>query len=131
MLTTPVAYITSLGALVDPFIKDTTALASIAGGSTPIGQFNSMFYLGYEWTGPLRNLGEGFQAWGLVSFGPDIQDSEGAFPPIFANLPGGQSWLATQGPNTQYDPTNGTISGGDIVRYGGAVPGAVRAFMPD
>ena len=129
VLTTPVAYITSTNALVDPFVKDTTVLSSIAGGSTPVGQINSMFYLGYEWTGPLRGLGTAFSAWGLVSLGPDAQDSEGAFPPIFANLPTGAGWMATQAPNTQYDPTNGTISQGDITRYGGDIPGGMTSFL--
>lgn len=137
VLSTPVAYLSSSSVLRDPFGTielrgpETTVTGGIRANSrfpelTPPNQSRSLLYYHYP------DLADRFQeptlrrqASALVSIGPDLRDSLGAFlpatPEVFATrfARGG-----IQHPlDTVYDPTNGTVSEGDIIRFAGRVGG--------
>ncbi len=135
-LTTPVAYMTSVG-FKDPF--------------KPIGRFGP--WLGYGVSGNTSEsylyfyLGNGFstaktnetwaekdgvpatsmrKAWVLSSNGPDRCQDElqrTALGPV------SHGWSDAVYANSIYDPTNGTNSGGDVGRTGGAVDAARSALI--
>ena len=126
-LTTPQPYITS--AFRDPFISDAVKFAYGPTGVI-LPEYDTYDYVdAYSGTlqgalhnNPARNgaLCSGAQ-WHIVSAGPDKKNCYG----------GGQT---NYGPQTNwggcdYDPTNGTISNGDIVRIGGG-PAPYQAFLP-
>ena len=108
-LTTPVAYITSLP--FDPFAK--RAADAARNGLTVPPLYN--FYTGNQAQATNSNVRE---IWALLSKGPDLVTS-------LYNI-----WQVDQldvnGENNDwsyiipYDPTNGTISVGDIARTGGS-----------
>ncbi|MCX8037984.1 MAG: hypothetical protein N3D11_13220 [Candidatus Sumerlaeia bacterium] len=124
LLTSPVAYITSIP--MDPF---------------------GMSRIGSTWTPPMYEFGTGaagiaaaprnFTDWAnsqaypcdtfmLESDGPDRNDNTGGDGPLpsTGSYPMG-SWLTEPVEDLLagiYDPTNGTISGGEILRMGGVVP---------
>jgi len=113
-LTTPVAYITSYTA--DPFATNRGCTFSYAA-----------VFPGDPHTPP----GKGGVGWILWSFGPDVDEYKGSSPsdsPFFAYDPaiGQPSALLLAGDSNDgsdqdqdaftYDPTNGTVSGGDIWR---------------
>ena len=116
-LTTPQPYITS--AFRDPFISDAVKLAYDFTG-TPLPEYDTYDYTdAYSGTrqGALHSttlrggaLCSGAQ-WSIVSAGPDKMNCYG----------GGQTsyGLACNWYGCDYDPTNGTVSKGDIVRIGG------------
>jgi prepilin-type N-terminal cleavage/methylation domain-containing protein len=107
-ITTPVAYLTAIPRR-DPLGAENWM------GFNPEGLFQYFYYMPSpnNWIGatgyPPRN------AWSLVSWGPDMNPSEGEhleYPP---------EWNTTIGAlPIIYDPTNGTVSEGDMVRFGGA-----------
>ncbi|MBI3735230.1 hypothetical protein HY256_01805, partial [Candidatus Sumerlaeota bacterium] len=133
-LTTPVAYITSL--LTDPFAPPGTVLPSgggavgyrIASGAwsysnPPINTSdNQGSHLVFPETGPI-------QAWAVIAVGPDggrcrmgykcfpfepVNDPKEGPPSTNVNSKGQPfCW-------TEYDPTNGTTSVGDVYRFGGS-----------
>ncbi|MDX2176891.1 MAG: prepilin-type N-terminal cleavage/methylation domain-containing protein [Candidatus Sumerlaeia bacterium] len=120
-LTTPVAYL-GRGSFGDPF--GVARIYTAAGGGPATGFFppnpnEALLYQNFRSTAA-RRFGEprGPVGWGLVSIGPDIEDSLGAYcrldPREF------RLWFPYSvglGPvDTLYDPTNGTTSPGDIVR---------------
>jgi prepilin-type N-terminal cleavage/methylation domain-containing protein len=109
-LTTPVAYITSV-AFFDPF----------APGGDPNGPFNwnKMYSFKYYETSNSASWGQGIagaRSLGaiLVGMGPDKTNSQGEV----SFLPGRTTNI--YGKAFIYDPTNGTVSDGDIVRGVGA-----------
>jgi len=130
VLTTPIAY-TSSAAFRDPFGKiqcRTFVLASYLSLQSdfpipdPPNSNKSLLYYNYqcfaEWThNPLVNA----VGIALVSIGPDRQDSFGVFRPFTSEaLPPLALQAGICDPlDTQYDPTNGTISGGDIFGFAG------------
>ena len=108
-LTTPVAYMTSGPS--SPFPN-----------STDTDQRRAFYYdyVGTDWIftqnfwRPLLSGGVGkasFCSWVLATWGPDLKPSNGVYiiygPRIYETIAGGI-----------YDPTNGTVSEGDIVRWG-------------
>ncbi|MDX1972919.1 MAG: prepilin-type N-terminal cleavage/methylation domain-containing protein [Candidatus Sumerlaeia bacterium] len=106
-LTTPVAFLTSLP--TDAFQDRLAPPAPRAGHTNEIGNRHVYDYSTRRWEdvdgtgaqrdGWLRNMGN--SAWKLTSAGPDLRfDNAGSF----------------YGFRELYDPTNGTISDGDIVR---------------
>lgn len=138
-LTTPIAYLTSNDAVTDPFTKQ--IVANVAG----FGKGQPMLYANYMQFGENRNLGSPplrFRAWALDSFGPDQQLGRGApntgtglFGP-FAEFNDGSFFNSGSGFGTKsdlildiYDPTNGTLSRGDIYRVGGQAPSASAVIM--
>jgi prepilin-type N-terminal cleavage/methylation domain-containing protein len=138
-LTTPVAYITSVG-FEDPFYGTK--------GLTDTGHKRSpLYYFSYEMysvtnppgltTPPAGGWGnwmwlahhdahpgmECYKGYCLLSYGPD-RAHNGAEWSVWDDLPSYETdpdWPFRC--NLVYDPTNGTVSRGDIIRYGGAVPG--------
>jgi hypothetical protein len=107
-ITTPIAYLTSVPQF-DPLRPENFMACN------PDGQYQYFYYMPSpsNWIGitgyPPRN------AWSLVCWGPDMWPSEGEhleYPPYW-NLTIGALPII-------YDPTNGTVSPGDIVRFGGA-----------
>jgi len=129
-LTTPVAYITSIPR--DPF------------GEVKAGQFRlrSIYELGAGAVGigPAglpANPGKGFPSntWLISGFGPDKTDdvvSASLFPGHrwswndadypWLNIPANDPAAISEALSLLYDPTNGTISAGNILRFGGMKP---------
>lgn len=124
VLSTPIAYITSTTELRDPF--GTAKLYSLlpdsgAGDPSivfPPNEFKSLLYYHFESMSARisspRTSGPGFA---IVCIGPDRKDSLGAFcgiePDVFRS-----SFIYSfikEPISTLYDPTNGTVSVGDIV----------------
>lgn len=128
-LTTPIAYLNSM--LKDPFTppgaKDVTGGAAdgyrIGSGTWSYGAYGSPN------TSPPdhQDAAATFQARGrsmayvTMSPGPDIQRCRMAYK-CFPFKPAGSSDEKAGQPNfyVDYDATNGTVSGGDIYRFGGA-----------
>jgi prepilin-type N-terminal cleavage/methylation domain-containing protein len=119
-LTTPVAYLTSVDLMRDVFnINTSTVRGPGLPGEGQVWNSDFMFYLGYEY---MLNSGgtQNFKAWVIRSLGPDNADDAGDWRMYnYAVVPG---WPAGMFLMAVYDPTNGTISNGDIMRFGGSVP---------
>ncbi|MCC5875898.1 MAG: prepilin-type N-terminal cleavage/methylation domain-containing protein [Candidatus Sumerlaeia bacterium] len=140
VLSTPVAYVSSSRELTDPFgtiqlrgpsSSPPVALSNHADASgfqfpelRPPNQHRSLLYyhfptLANRFNEPRINL----EAVGLVSIGPDLRDSLGAFALVPA--PVFQARFARGGLlhpyDTIYDPTNGTVSEGDIQSFAGVM----------
>ncbi len=106
-LSTPVAYLTS--AFRDAFVNYGTHSSSVQAGD---GDLLDPFYqcaAGY--LGPWIDRNQPMSEWMGMSYGPDNADDTN---------------LNSQYPYTRdampYDPTNGTVSWGDIYRHAGKVP---------
>lgn len=119
-LTTPVAYLSSTEAARDPFLRDGRASA----GNVHFTQHH-FFYTNYRQFATARNTLDPFgrpisyRGWGLLGFGPDKADS-------------GMLWAPVRGAANVapvYDPSNGTVSAGDIPRFAGELPGDVLALL--
>lgn len=132
-LTTPVAYLTNLAAALDPF----TNREAVHGGPGLEGGI-PMTYANYEQFGVNRGISDiTFSAWGLDSYGPDHALGPGTGlsgpyvavmnPDFFAKGTGFGS--AADLRDSIYDASNGTISGGDIYRVGGSIPGPAALIM--
>ncbi len=98
LLTTPIAYITSIDSMIDPF-KTTD-------------QANYYRYMNFKFTyedqagmpNVYRDYAEVFGVWAMSSWGPD---KEFGPPNEIPSL-----WAAVY----RYDATNGTVSDGDVIR---------------
>lgn len=116
-LTTPVTYMTSIN-LTDPFDPRKNAYVP--------GQKYSLKYFCYSqdspWAQSIKDNAQfkvlGFRsAWVVNSWGPDTTDDAAEWYPIFfvaGDLAAANAKI--------YDPTNGTVSIGDVARYGGDLP---------
>jgi len=120
-LTTPVAYMTSV-AMPDPFRPKFKP-----GGSGSFEPF-SYIYLCYSGTFGERNSslwGFGMpKAWCMVSYGPDRTQQYPEWVPLWMAGLGTPVPLTTPYKDMMamfYDPTNGTMSVGDIARFGGEI----------
>jgi prepilin-type N-terminal cleavage/methylation domain-containing protein len=114
-MTTPVAYLTSLGSMVDQFHSDWVV---------NLGQLNGVDYSTFrfygstpKWENDLLQIEPGgkvtadFGEWEMWSSGPDRVWG----PYVFVDPPAGSpNEFAVE--RLRYDPTNGTVSGGDIMR---------------
>jgi prepilin-type N-terminal cleavage/methylation domain-containing protein len=108
-LTTPVAYIASVD-FRDPFIEQGTR-----GNYTDNlirYQYNYRNYQYFAATGLPPNT----PVWVLNSLGPDLVKNQGLNVELWAR---GLESPSTTTPTIIYDPTNGTVSPGDIPRTGG------------
>jgi len=105
-LTTPVAYLTS--AFRDPFVAIGRRSTTHIVGDTDL--LDAFIQVGTGYLGP-SSRGAARTEWCAASYGPDQVDDTGAlgvYPYTDHAIP--------------YDPTNGTVSWGDIYRFGGRPP---------
>ncbi len=112
-LTSPVAYITSVP-------HDVFTASNIATGTFVPGENDTYDYVEAH---NLRGWGSGICSggeWRLSSAGPDLLQAFGGQP---ASLPTANPY------GVDYDPTNGSISRGDIVRVGAVAP--CKSGAPD
>lgn len=135
-LTTPVAYITSYPK--DPFISTNTV--------SPGSAIRTFQYFNYDYRyQPPRATAE-YVSWGWLvrseagvfdikgavvkSLGPNAGKREPWANPVAQAGDEGGEWavygMLPHLPNSFYDPTNGTISPGDLLRFVGATPGFVQ-----
>jgi len=129
-ITTPKAYITS--AFMDPFINPSVKFAYAPSGAIA-PEYDTYDYVDAKSLTPdgaLKNPSErraaggcSGAAWHIVGAGPDKKNCFGGGPlgPGYGPL--------TEAYGCDYDPTNGTISSGDIVRIGGG-PGPLMGRLP-
>jgi type II secretory pathway pseudopilin PulG len=138
-LTTPVAYVGSdafrdafgqvrvqvvlsapdTGLFSDPFRSPTPSFNSDQ--SVLYFYYPSLVYLLVE---PVPPGG----AFAVVSVGPDLKDSFAVYYPFPRSLPRRAALYGINSvADSVYDPTNGTISGGDLAAFGGAL--AVPRFI--
>ena len=116
-LTTPVPYMTSVP--IDPY-------AHIESGQYDSGRPKWDTYDLVTWNGDLTNDPWTYShAYRVNGFGPDFSNGfAGGNVPV----PGVVNF--DQFPNMIYDPTNGTVSWGDIVRVGERTPTTTRGYLP-
>lgn len=107
-LTTPVPYMTSVN-FADPFFK-----TGEGNWNSTVVAYSSYTYVNYSgrW-GQSAAPNIRVDGFGLCSFGPDKWDSGGVWPVVQRAQGGAISW------NCFYEGSNGLVSKGDIVRYGG------------
>ncbi|MDX2177031.1 MAG: prepilin-type N-terminal cleavage/methylation domain-containing protein [Candidatus Sumerlaeia bacterium] len=122
LLTSPIAYLTTLPE--DPF----QSAVSAEQASDPNSRFAKNFALGsgsdnQGWRGRFGNYGsQGVpvqQSWLLISVGTDVAPADQA-----DDTQGSDEWPYGGGGGARlltYDPSNGTISDGDIYRAGGSL----------
>jgi len=133
-LTTPVAYIANIP--MDPFGE-----ARYRGGTGK--RLEAMYELGtgavgVGSSGPPDNPGKGFPSntWEIGSCGPDHRDdtldtsnygpghqwtwNENSYP--WVDIPANDPNAVAEALTLLYDPTNGTVSAGNILRFGGRKP---------
>lgn len=124
-LTTPLAYV-SREAFGDPF--GMIEVQGSAGGqnmfgfpATTVNPDHSLLYFHYP--SFARMIGDpavDADGFALVSLGPDHKDSFAVYFPFPERLPAGAAGFGVLDvSDTAYDPTNGTISRGDIAGFGG------------
>jgi prepilin-type N-terminal cleavage/methylation domain-containing protein len=122
-LTTPTAYLSSLDATRDVFNdKVMTVRGPGLPGAGIVWNTDYMFWANYStfvadgW-GP-----RDFDAWALRSVGPDHGDDAAEWRMYNYALDQNNAFYLTQFLEGTYDPSNGTLSVGDITRFGGGVP---------
>lgn len=127
-ITTPISYLSS-SAIVDPFAELDTELPP---GKMP-NPLSSYIYVDYDMDSlyfnfnPPHCMRDVYRGWSLVSPGPD-KFGDGAWELNELNCglnPGGIPILSGR----LYDPTNGTVSKGDLVRTGGDLPDAIKVHL--
>ncbi len=124
-LTTPIAYITSV--FRDPFIPANVNRALDEDGDVR-DEYDTYDYVDARslWPGGILGGNRGAAGtsgaqWHVVGCGPDRRNCFGAGQSNYNQL------VRAQG--VDYDPTNGTVSPGDLVRFGGG-PGPVGTLLP-
>jgi len=124
-LTTPIAYITSLSAVEDPFLQNIDAVA--AAGSATFAK-DDMSYTSFSNYGILQFGGNptAFEAFLLSSMGPDNKAGALNFRLYSVAIGANQLPFYVDG---IYDPTNGTISDGDVNRLNGEVSGEFYTLL--
>jgi prepilin-type N-terminal cleavage/methylation domain-containing protein len=125
-LTTPIAYITSV--FRDPFINEANRFALDPSTLTPINGYDTYDYVDAKSLSPGGALGgqRGYAScsgasWHVVGAGPDRINAFGGGQDNYA--------VAIRCRGVDYDPTNGTMSIGDVVRHGGP-PGEKFTIKP-
>jgi len=124
-LSTPIDYITNLSQFEDPFNTNTNVPPYTQTGTRP----GYMYHAGMtnHWGGAVSGNSPSrlpTQAVSMKSFGPDQSDQGGEWVLTgMDNLVMGYSNY-----NRIYDPTNGTVSLGDIIRISGQVKGLQQTY---
>ncbi len=140
VLSTPVAYLTSTSVLHDPFgdirvrVRTPGQPGAKQGGGVfpelqPPNDRKSLLYFHYPTIASRQSLASLDRfACSLLSIGPDQVDSAGAYviasPADFAGR--FAAWGLAHPADTVYDPTNGSVSEGDITR----VVGTAQPYGP-
>ena len=114
-LTTPVSYLTSLGSMVDPFHSEWVVNLGMVGGV----DYSLFQYYGCtsKWENDQLRIPLGgkvtanFGDWEMWSSGPDR-----VWGPYVFVEPASRARSGFAVERLRYDPTNGTVSGGDIYR---------------
>ncbi len=124
-LSTPIDYITSLKQFEDPFNTNTNVPPYTQTGVRP----GYMYYAGMtnHWGGAVSvNAPDRLptQAVSLKSFGPDSLDQAGEW--VLTGMDGLVGGISNY--LRVYDPTNGVISAGDIVRVSGQTKGLQQVY---
>lgn len=127
-LTTPVAYLTH-PPINEPFTPEQGFLQP--DGTWVPRTWGHDYYFYWRLDGPfIKFFGhpEIPSAWLLRSVGPDRRAEGGLVDAVTNSKNTGRFETASgwAGVNMIYDPTNGTVSRGDIARVGGQVPGSVQ-----
>lgn len=129
-LSTPVAYLTNAAAR-DPFgtpainLPDGTAENAARGYAYMAYNSGSRFFQ-FE---PAACSAVPFTGWSVVSQGPN-QELDGAASLVFRTCPLAPVAFMDDLAGRIYDPTNGTVSRGDLIRFGGATPAIVLQGTP-
>ena len=133
-LTTPVSYIASVD-LEDPFAPK--KMVEIWRGEGH-NVFDTYVYVNYRGAWGVSECAGRYQVaisecpkgYGMKSLGPDRENSGGVHWPLETKLKGGEvtsgNAFVKPGMHTNdriYDPSNGLMSFGDIIRFGGEVAG--------
>jgi len=125
VLTTPIAYI-SASPFNDPFGEIKKTLIAVPCPESPNPRTSLLYYNYYYFSQWTRNPLIDVIGIALVSIGPDRKDSFDVFRPFPETaLPPLARAVGIRHPlDTEYDPTNGTVSGGDLFGFAGdmAVP---------
>lgn len=120
-VTTPVAYITSVP--MDPFAKGKER-DELDGGRPNWDTYDMV-----TWNGNRNDDPWTFShAWRCNGFGPDYTNQYGGGRNSFNGVNLGGTYATF--PNYVYDPTNGTVSWGDVIRVGPRVPTTTRGYHP-
>ena len=132
-LTTPIAYC-SPQSLKDPFgpIQPNIPFTTIPSLSTgdpdrpfpaPLDQPSFLYFNYLQFAALKGNPGLAAKGYSIISSGPDRHDSFSVYYPFPGELPDTASTFGIFGvSDTVYDPTNCSVSSGDISRWGGALP---------
>jgi prepilin-type N-terminal cleavage/methylation domain-containing protein len=128
-LTTPIQYIGTGAQFADPFLDSVLPDNLETVSDRPI---HALFYTDYMNFAPLRFSSPAdrqvlYGAWGMSSVGPGHHIDGILYAPWqFGRF--GDSAIPTM-IDRVYDPSNGTVSAGDISRFGGAVPALVGRYI--
>jgi prepilin-type N-terminal cleavage/methylation domain-containing protein len=133
-LTTPIAYLASVN-FRDAFIPSNRTTANINWRwmfDNSIGSYTYRYYgdkfglIGWNYMMAANNGGKPAidyrEAFVFTSYGPDREYTWSEYGAANINLPAPRKWEAFGTPFAWYDPTNGTVSKGDIIRFGGDAP---------
>ena len=127
-LSTPVAYMSNMD-LEDPFAPESGRdIIDPNDQNQSLHSGTNLRFINVKLSRERKGWSPGFTKWALYSFGPD--KGRGPFPSYdwSRNLEGNYRGKATQDPSvigggyfaySTYDSTNGTRSGGDILRWSG------------
>jgi len=137
-LTTPIAYLMSLDAILDPFFPE----SRIPGGVPGLDRGFPFTYMNYEqyavWAAHIPDEMPKFKAWLLTSYGPDQMYGSGMHSSgsAYVNMVD-LAWDAAVHPDlirssphldAVYDASNGTSSAGDIARIGGQIDAFAQQY---
>lgn len=122
-LTTPISYLTSLSSVEDIFLDKGNAV-SLSGTAFTKRDMSYSEYVNFNnfASSPFSTTDPEFAGWSLSSFGPDRVGDALDFR-FYGTAIGLNSTDFVS--NGVYDPSNGTISGGDVSRFGGSLPGFI------
>jgi general secretion pathway protein G len=132
-LTTPISYLTSIEIIKDPFQQNVQLRNAFPPPAFYPYTMDHFFYVNYEHFSLVRGqAGKEYQfrGWGMSSLGSDRKDDGVLWAPHYEILQG-TIWPpgVFMDHGRVYDPTNGTVSDGDIALWGGTVTSEVNKTL--
>jgi general secretion pathway protein G len=136
-ITSPIAYITSIEDMEDPF-QTNVQQGNLAYGPLWKVDMKHYFYVEYEtWAKLARAINRPVRAFGMSSLGPDHNDTgilwglpvDVSEPTIGDFMTFAFSPTHPDARSPIYDATNGTNSPGDLARFGGMVPSRTNKYL--